>query len=256
MLGVGVIDGNDGELEDARLLHRALTNHTGGGLFGGAIDVDDEIGVFLVNDRHDVSAVVDQDVRPVRDRCVNVPVVGLVILALDGEDGNAGVHQRRRDIILSRKGIARAHHRIGSTRLKCQREIGRLGRDVGTAEEAQTFEGSCPCERVPDLAQHRHLAASPFDPSASSRCKRWVLDVEVSCARRGCHHMKPFLLTRQLLVLVVNMVMSGRHVDRLGRKATQRDRQRVFLILPGPPVTGNQRNRERPAGSAHGMKPG
>src|ERR1051326_953333 len=85
VFGVGVVDGNDGELKHAFFGHGAQADDAGGGLFGAADDAFEHVGALSVKDGHEVSAVVHRDVGLVIDGGEDVVVVGVVVLALDGD---------------------------------------------------------------------------------------------------------------------------------------------------------------------------
>ena len=62
-----------------------------------------------------VGAVVHGDVRLVIERRHDVRVIGVVVLALDGEDGDAVVaHQAGRHVVLRGKRVGGAEHDIGA----------------------------------------------------------------------------------------------------------------------------------------------
>src|SRR5271165_3380896 len=56
MLGVGVVDGDDGELQDAFLGHGAQADHAGGGLFGAADHIGQTVGALGMQKRNQVGA--------------------------------------------------------------------------------------------------------------------------------------------------------------------------------------------------------
>src|ERR1700677_5342107 len=89
MLGIGVVDGDDGELQDAFLGHGAEADDAGGGLFGAADHAGQIVGALGVKDGDEVGAIVHGDVGLVIDGGHDVLIVGGGILALDGEDGDA-----------------------------------------------------------------------------------------------------------------------------------------------------------------------
>src|SRR5208283_1278943 len=102
VLGVGVIDGDDGELQHAFLGHGAQADDAGGGFFGPANHVRQRVGALGVQDSDQVGAVVHGDVRLVIDGGEDVVVVRVVVLALDGEYRNIVVtDQAGGHIILS-----------------------------------------------------------------------------------------------------------------------------------------------------------
>ena len=106
MLGVRVVDRNDGKLQHAFLRHGTQADHSGRGLFRSANHVFESVGALGVQDRHQVGAIVHRDVWLVIDRGQNVVVVGVVVLALDGVDGNVVVaYQAGRHVILGGQRI-------------------------------------------------------------------------------------------------------------------------------------------------------
>src|SRR6266446_1275142 len=89
MFGVGVVHGNDGELQHAFLGHGAQPDHAGRGFFGASDHAFERVGALGVKDGDQVSAIVHSDVRLVIDGGEDVVVIGVVVLTLDGVDGNA-----------------------------------------------------------------------------------------------------------------------------------------------------------------------
>ena len=75
----------------------------------------ESVGALGVQDRDQVGAVVHGDVRLVVDGGQDVVVVGVVVLALDGEDGNVVVaHQAGGNVILRGERIRGAEHHVGA----------------------------------------------------------------------------------------------------------------------------------------------
>ena len=115
MLGVGVVDGDDGELQHPFLRHRAQADDAGRGLFGSADHAFERVGALGVQDGHQVGAVVHGDVRLVVDGGEDVVVVSVVVLALDGVDGNVVVaDQAGGNIVLRRQRVRGAEHDFSS----------------------------------------------------------------------------------------------------------------------------------------------
>src|SRR5712672_570881 len=85
MLGHGVVDGNDRILQRAVLGHGAKTNDTGGGFFRSSNDIGDEIGALGQEHGDEVRAVVHGELRLMLESGAQVRIVGVVVLALDGE---------------------------------------------------------------------------------------------------------------------------------------------------------------------------
>src|ERR1700733_6003471 len=114
MFGVRVIDRDDGEAKDAFFRHGAQPDDAGGGLFGAADNLGQGVLTLSVEDGDQVGAVIHRDVRPVIDGSEDMTVVGVVVLALDGEDGNVVItNQARGHVILGGKRVGGAQHHVG-----------------------------------------------------------------------------------------------------------------------------------------------
>ena len=96
VLGVGIVDRDDRVLELAVVGHGLETNDTGGRLLGAADDVLERLGLLGVDAADDVGAVIHRDLRLVLDGSVDVCVVGVGVLALDGVDADAVLARRAR----------------------------------------------------------------------------------------------------------------------------------------------------------------
>src|SRR5579863_185918 len=131
MLGIGVVDGDDGELQHAFLGHGAQANDAGGGLFGSADYAFERVGAFGVKNGDQVSAIVHGDVGLVIDGGHDVLVVSVVVLALDGEDADALIaNQAGGNVILCRERIGGAENHVGTAIAQADGEVRRFSRDV------------------------------------------------------------------------------------------------------------------------------
>jgi len=90
-----------------------------------------------LEDRDQVSAVVHGDVRAVLGGGNDVVVVGVVVLAFDGEDGDALVaNQAGGDIVLGGKWVGGAEDHIGAAVAQANSQVGGLGGDVQAGGDA------------------------------------------------------------------------------------------------------------------------
>ncbi len=115
VFGIRVVHGDDGELQDFLLGHAAEANDAGGGFFRAADHVAEEILPLRMQMRDDIGAVVHREVRLVGDGRFDVPIVGLVVLALDGKGRDAFVSapgRRRRRPACSEGWRRRGEHRL------------------------------------------------------------------------------------------------------------------------------------------------
>ena len=151
-------------MQAALALERLEADDAGGGLLGAADDVAGHVGALAVQHADDVGAVVHGDVAAMVDGGVDVPVVGRVVLALDGVDAHAVLlDQRRRDVVLGGERVGGAEHHVGAAGLERAHEVGGLGGDVQAGADAHALERLLAREALADGGQHRHLHVGPLD---------------------------------------------------------------------------------------------
>ena len=106
MFGVSVVDRHDRIAQHAFLGHGAQANHAGGRFFGAANHIFQLRRALGVQDGDQVGAVVHGELRLVIDRRHDVRVVGVAVLALDGENRNVVVaNQTGGHVILRGKRV-------------------------------------------------------------------------------------------------------------------------------------------------------
>ncbi len=85
------------------------------------------------------------------DRRFNVPIVGGIVLALDGEDRNAVVlHERRRDVVLRAERVGGAEAHVRSAGFQGDGKIGGFRRHMQAGCDPHAFERLLPLESLPD----------------------------------------------------------------------------------------------------------
>src|SRR5271165_1329470 len=183
MLGVGVVDGDDGELEDAFLGHGAQADDAGGGLFGSSDHVGEPVGALGMQKRDQVGAVVHGDVGLVVDGGEDMVVVSIVVFALDGEDGNVMVaDEAGSHVILRGQWVRGAKHHVGSAVAQADREIRGLRRNVQAGRNADALQWLILDEFLADNLQHFHGLVRPLNALLSQVGQFYVLDVAIhSC---------------------------------------------------------------------------
>jgi hypothetical protein len=180
-----LVDGNDREAELAVALERLQPDHAGGRLLRAGDHVAELLPAVAVEDADHVGAVVHGHVRLVVDGRLDMRVVGVVVLALDREDGHVVLlDERRGDVVLGGERVRRAQDDVGAAGLERAHQVGGLGGDVQARRDAVAGERLLPLEALPDRGQHRHLPIGPFDAAHALCGERQVLDVE---SFRGCH---------------------------------------------------------------------
>ena len=174
VLGHGVVDRDDREVQGAVGSHGAQADHAGGGFFGAADHVRQQVAALLVQRADQVGAIVHGHVRFVVQGGVHVLVIGDVVLALDGKDRDLVVgDQRGGHIVLGGERVGGGQHHIRAASLQGLHQVGGLGGDVQAGRDAQPFERLLFRKALADQAQDRHLALAHSicrrPPSASLR---------------------------------------------------------------------------------------
>ena len=213
VLRVRVVHGDHRELEHAVFRHRPEPDDAGGSLLRGAEHARHEPLAISGGERlhpaphggrevvqpvqgdhveraDQVGAVVHGEVGPVGERRADVLVIGLVVLALDGEHlGPVVAHQVGRHVVLRRQRIGGAQRHVRPARLQGDDQVRRLRGDVQAGREAFARERALAREALPQLAQHRHGALGPFGPPPPLVGLAQVFDVVRGAVRRGGHRV-------------------------------------------------------------------
>ncbi len=127
---------------------------------------------------HRVRAVVHGDVRLRVENGVDVLVVCLVVLALDGEDGNIVVHdEMRRRVVLRRERVGRAEIDLRAARLERDGQVSGLARHMQAGRQADALERLLFLEPFPDERENRHFVRGVFHAQFAAVGERKVLNV-------------------------------------------------------------------------------
>ena len=179
VLGLRVVHRDDREPERTVAFERTEADHAGGRLLGAANDVAELLAAVRVEDADHVGAVVHRQLRLVVDRRLDVLVVGVVVLALDREDGDVVLlDEGGGDVVLGRERVRGAEHDVGTSGLEGPHQVRRLARDVQAGRDAVAGERLLALEPIADRGQHRHLPVGPLDPAQAFGRKRHVLHIE------------------------------------------------------------------------------
>ncbi len=112
-----------------------------------------------------VGAVVHRDVGLVLQGGGDVPVIAVLVLALDRVDRDAVIlHQAGRDVVLGRQRVGGAQQEVGAAGLQGLGQVGGLGRDVQTGRHPHPGQRLFLLETLADRPQDRHVALGPLDP--------------------------------------------------------------------------------------------
>ena len=182
VLRLRLVDGDDRKAERTVALERLQPDDTRGRLLRAADDVAQLLAAMRVQDADDVGAVVHRDLRLVVDRGLDVLVVRVVVLALDGEDRDVVfLDERGCGLVLGGQWVGRAEHDVGAARLQRARQVGRLSGDVETGGDPEAGERLLALEAVADGGEDRHVLVGPFDAPHAFFGEREILDVVPAC---------------------------------------------------------------------------
>jgi hypothetical protein len=203
VLGLGVVDGDDRQLQHPVLLHGAEADHAGGRLFHARDDVADQAGAIARRERlaplpdlgmevvdppereedhgaDQVGAVVHRHVRLVLQGLGDVPVIARLILPLDRIDGDAEVlDQAGGDVVLGRQRVRGDQDQVRTAGDQGPGEVGGLGRHVQTGRHPQAGQRLLGVEPLADRAEHGHVSLRPDDPLVADTGQRQVFHVSL-----------------------------------------------------------------------------
>ena len=178
MLGLRIVHRDDREVQRPVGCHGAQADHAGGGLFGAADDVGQQLAAFFVERAHQVGAVIHGHVRLVVEGGVDVLVVGDVVFALDGVNGDLEMgDQRSRHIILRRERVGGGQDDIRPASVQGVHQVGGLGGHMQAGGNAQALQRALFFEALADQAQDGHLSLCPFDLPAPAFRQVDIFDI-------------------------------------------------------------------------------
>ena len=184
VLGVGVVDRDDGETQHAFFGHGAQANHAGGGFFGAADHAFERVLALGVQQGDEVGAVVHGDVGLVVDGGQDVAVVGVVVLALDGEDRNIVIaHQAGGHVILRGERIGGAQHYVGAAVPQADGQVRGFGGDVQAGRNADALQRLVLDEFLADDLQDLHGLVGPVNSLLAEVGKIQALHITIQLRR-------------------------------------------------------------------------
>ena len=198
VLGLRVVDGDDGELKLAGRGHRTQADDAGGCLFRAADDILQQVAALGVQHGDEVHAVIHRDVRLDVEHAVQMAVVLLSRLALDGVDRHLVVgHQRGGDVVLRAQRVGRGQRHLGTTGQQDAHEVRRLRGHVHGRGHADALERLFPLEALLDEIEHRHLLGRPLHAEAATLGQGDVGNVVRSFFGCGCHSLSPIKSSKE-----------------------------------------------------------
>ena len=178
VLGFGLVDGDDGVFQLPVGGHCGQPHHAGGGFLGAGDDIGQQVAAFLVQDAHQVGAVVHRYHGRVVEGGVDVAIVGIVVLALDGVGGDAVfLHQGGGGFVLGGQGVAGAQHQVGAAGFEGDGQVGGFGGDVQAGGHADAGQGLLAAEALGNGVDDGHFPAGPADAVHAGRGQGKVFDI-------------------------------------------------------------------------------
>ena len=177
VLTLGIVYSNHREFQNAVFLHRFKANDTGSGFFAPTQYGFSQIRTLAVDHLHQVSSVVDYDMRLMFQAHFDVPHIFFIRCPMIGEYCKAFICQCSRHIILGRKTVAARYRHLCAACSQHQAKICRLGFQVHRKADTQSLKGFCGTEFLFQTGQQRHIVLDPLDLSVSGRCQGNVSDI-------------------------------------------------------------------------------
>ena len=178
MLRLCLIDRNDRDAKHALGLHGPQAKDARRRLLRARDQRVEQLAARRMNDTDQVGTIVHRQLRAMIDGSHDVPVVRVIVFAVDRIDRDAvRANERSRYWILRREGIRCAQHDLGATRLDRAQQIGGLGSDVQARTDAEASKGLLLLKTSANFAQYRHVPICPIDQAAALLRERQILDV-------------------------------------------------------------------------------
>ncbi len=128
--------------------------------------------------RHQIGSVIHGDLGLGFKHRPDMAVVGIMVLALDGKDGNPIIdHEGGGNVILGRQGVRGAEHDIGPSGLEGFHEVGRLAGHMEAGRHLDALERFRLGKILGNIGQNRHIPSCPFDAAGPHVCQFLVLDI-------------------------------------------------------------------------------
>ena len=189
MLGVGVIDGDDGVSQHSFGGHAPQTDDSGSRLLRPPDDLLNERPAAGMNSADQVGSIVHGDLGFLVEGLIEVTVVCLVVFPFDGKYRNAEVsdHGRGR-IVLSAQRVGSTERHFGPAELESFHQVGCLRGHVQAGRYSDAAQRFIPSETLFDGLEHGHEPGCPFDLEpplgGQSQVPDIVIHIFLSAARR------------------------------------------------------------------------
>ena len=114
MLAISIVHEHHREFEFLRLVHGLKSENAGRGLLASAYDIGNQLSIFSVYHVHEVSAVVNDDVRACLDDFPDAMHIFLFRSPVDSKYVQPLMYERCRNVILCGKRVASCDIHLGA----------------------------------------------------------------------------------------------------------------------------------------------
>ena len=177
VLAVRVVHEHHRELQGTGAVHRLEAQDAGGRLLAAADHVRDQVRELLVHQRHQVSPIVDDDVRAHFQHAAEVRLVLLHRGAVDGEHVQPCMGQSGRHVVLGGQRVAARGVHLGAAGGEAQAQARRLRLHMDAQRDLEAGERLGFQEFLLDAVEQRHMVADPDDLLRAALPKVDVSDV-------------------------------------------------------------------------------
>ncbi len=204
-LGDRVVHVDRRHLQRAVLEHFLQAQHAGGGLFGDAVHVVQQLRVAFVQDAGEVAAVIEDHVHRPRlavfqDGLLDAPLVLFLGLALPRVDRDARSGDRRGGVVLRREDVAGGPAHFGAEFRQRLDQHGGLDRHVQAAEDLRAGQRLAVAVARADRHQRRHFALGDRDLATPPAGQRYVGHFVVGeCFLCGGHLSVPLNIVESVI---------------------------------------------------------
>ena len=163
MLAVRVVHEHHRELQGAGAVHRLEAQDAGGRLLAAADHVRDQVRELLVHQRHQVAAIVDDDVRAHFQHAAEVRFVLVHGGPMDGEHVQPFMDQCGRHVVLRGQRVAAGGIHFGAAGGEAQAQARRLRLHVDAQRDLHPRKGLGFHEILFDAREQGHVVPDPLD---------------------------------------------------------------------------------------------
>ena len=162
VLAGGVVHKHHRESQPPFTVHRLQTEDSGRGFLAAADDIRNQFRIVPVDHRHEVSAVIYDDVRAAFYDTPDAVLIFLGSRPVDSEDVQSFMHKSRGDIVLSGKRVAPGDVHLRPSFGQHLAKMSRLGLQMHGKSHFQPLERLGLLKFLLQTIKQRHMMPYPF----------------------------------------------------------------------------------------------